>query len=292
MNRRNVLGNQIEESKTMWIVLIGLLVSMLQFVVYYITGGGLIGLLVGGLCLLLGSVGIHLLTGELEELFAYLLIPCTCLGSIGLFLPTLAGDVLPESTTVLFGAMLAWLLPVVYASICTWVEGNTLLPQFSSFYKKASVFFYLVYLAIFIYWFVSYSRVPAAEVTVQFIPFAGFAAYIDGIISDTVPVQRLISYLLERILLFLPYGFFVAMVGRKLFGILRLGLVLGLPIIVELLQYLLKFNSFDADDAIFSFLGGLIGMLGFLIFNGLFQKTTGKNFDGSEVDRDYYGRRI
>jgi len=33
-------------------------------------------------------------------------------------------------------------------------------------------------------------------------------------------------------------------------------------------------------------------MLGFVIFNGLFQKTTGKNFDGSEVDRDYYGRRI
>ena len=32
-----MIGNQIEESKTMWIVLIGLMVSMLQFVVYYIT---------------------------------------------------------------------------------------------------------------------------------------------------------------------------------------------------------------------------------------------------------------
>jgi len=292
MNRRNVLGNQIEESKTMWLVLIGLVVSILQFVVYYITGGGWLGLLIGGLCLLLGSVGVHLLTGELEELFAFLLIPCVFLGSIGLLLPMLSGEILPENTTVLLGAMFAWLIPVAYACVCTWMEGNTAVLQFASFYKKAAVFFYLVYLGIFIYWFMVYSRIPAEEVTVQFIPFAGFAAYIDGIISDTVPAMRLISYLLERILLFLPYGFFVAMVGRKLFGVLRLGLVLALPIVIELLQYLLKFNSFDADDAMFSFLGGLIGMLGFVIFNGLFQKTTGKNFDGSEVDRDYYGRRI
>ena len=46
------------------------------------------------------------------------------------------------------------------------------------------------------------------------------------------------------------------------------------------------------DDFIFSFLGGLIGMLLFVIFNALFQKTTGKNFDGSDIEKDYYGRRI
>ena len=124
------------------------------------------------------------------------------------------------------------------------------------------------------------------------IPFASFAAYIDGIISETVPVQRLLQYLLERILLFLPYGFFIAMVGRKLHSMLRLGLVLVLPVIVELLQYLLKYHSCDADDVIFAFLGGMFGMLLFVIFNVVFQKTTGKNFDGSEVERDYYGRKI
>ena len=82
------------------------------------------------------------------------------------------------------------------------------------------------------------------------------------------------------------------MAGRKIHSLLRLGLVLVLPVIVELLQYILKFNTFDADDIIFSFLGGLIGMLLFVIFNTLFQKTTGKNFDGSEIEKDYYGRRI
>jgi len=97
---------------------------------------------------------------------------------------------------------------------------------------------------------------------------------------------------MERVLLFMPYGFFIAMVCRKLHSLLRLLLVLFLPLLVELLQLLFQLNSCNADDVIFSFLGALLGMLGFVIFNSVFQKTTGRNYDNTEVERDYYGRRI
>ncbi len=292
MNRRNVLGTQIESSKTMWIVLISIVVSVLQFVIYYFTDGSGLGLVLAGLCILIGGAAVHFITGEQEELFSYLLIPFACLGSGGLLIPQLSGDILPQSSTVLIGCVLSWLIPVAYACVFTWAEGSSALPQFSGFYKKTTVFFYLVYFGLLIYWFVEYSRVPEEEVTVQLIPFATFAAFIDGMISDTVGLERLLGFLAERVLLFLPYGFFIAMIGRKLHSLLRLGLVLLLPILVELLQFLLKFSSCDADDAVFSFLGGLIGMFAFVIFNALFQKSTGKNFDGSEIERDYYGRRI
>ena len=292
MNRRNVLGNQIESSKTLWIVLISLLVTAIQFFVFYCLDGGWLALLLAGLCILLGGIAVHALTGELEEVFPYLLFPCLCNGGVGLLLPHLTGDILPDSTTVFAGCFLAWLLPVVYGCLFTWAEGGSALPQFSSFYKRVAIFFYVVYFGVLVYWFVAYSRIPKEEITAQFIPFATFAAYIDGLISDTVPVERMIQFVAERIGMFFPYGFFVAMAGRKIHSLLRLGLVLVLPVIVELLQYILKFNSFDVDDIIFSLLGGLIGMLLFVIFNVLFQKTTGKNFDGSEIEKDYYGRRI
>ena len=292
MNRKNVLGNQMESSKTLWIVLAGIVVGILQFVIYHFVGGGWLGFLLAGLCILLGGIAVHAITGELEELFSYLLFPCVCAGGIGLLVPMLEGEILPQAGTAFLGCFLSWLIPTLYACVFAWAEGNTSLPQFYSYYIKASLFFYLVYLGVFIYWFTSYSRIPSEDISAQFIPFATFAAYIDGIIAETVSVERLLQFLAERILLFLPYGFFVAMAGRKLYSLLRLGLVLVLPIIVELLQYLLKFNSFDADDAVFSFLGGLIGMVGFVIFNTVFQKTTGKNFDGSEIEKDYYGRKI
>lgn len=292
MNHRNVLGNQIESGKTLWIILISLLVTVIQFFIYYCVGGGWLGLLLAGLCILLGGIAVHALTGELEELFSYLLLPCVFTGGVGLLLPQLSGDILPEADTAFAGCVVAWLIPVVYGCLFTWAEGGASISQFSGLYKKSTVFFYLIYFGVLVYWFVVYSRIPEAEISAQCIPFATFAAYVDGVISETVPLERLFQFVAERIGLFLPYGFFVAMLGRKIYSLLRLGLVLVFPVIVELLQYILKFNTFDADDIIFSFLGGLFGMLLFVIFNALFQKATGKNFDGSEIEKDYYGRRI
>lgn len=292
MNRRNVLGNQMESSKTVWIVILGMLVTVLQFIIYYFVSDSWPGILLSAFCLLLGGILVHIITGELEELFSYLFIPCVLTGSVALLLPQMETTVFPESRIVYTGCFLAWLMPVLYACIYTWAEGSTALPQFLDFHKKASLFFYLVYFGVLVYWFVAYSRIPKTEITAQFIPFATFAAYIDGVLSGAVLPVRLFWFLAERIFLFLPFGFFVAMAGRKLHGLFRLGLVFAFPMVIELLQYILKLNSFDADDVAFSFLGGLLGILFFVIFNGLFQKTTGKNFDGSELERDYYGRRM
>lgn len=292
MSRRNVLGNKIESAKTMWIILIGMLVSAMQFMLYYVTNSSGLGILLSGLCVLLGGVIVHVITGELEELFSYLLIPCVCSGGVGLLLPHLQGAVLPQSREVFIGCILTWLIPVVYVCIITWAEGSSAMPQFSSFYKRAAIFFYFVYFGLLIYRFVILDRIPEENIKIQLIPFASFAAYIDGMISKTVPLERLLQFLAERVVLFLPYGFFVAMVGRKLHSLFRISMVLLLPVLIELLQFLLKFGSCDADDALFSFLGGLIGMLCFVLFNVLFQKTTGRNYDGSEIERDYYGRKI
>ena len=292
MGRRNVLGNQMEDSKTMWIVLLGLLVSALQYILFYYTESNWAGLLLAGAVILLGAIAVHVITGEMEEIFSYLLIPCICSGGLGLLIPQLEGSVLPKSNVMLLACVLSWILPVLYACLFTWIEGSPALARFSVFYKKAAVFFYVVYFVFLIYWSMVISRVPKNEITIQMIPFATFAAYVDGILSGTVPVERLLHFLAERVIMFLPYGFFVAMVGRKLHSLLRLGLVLILPIVTELLQYLFSVNSFDMDDMIFAFLGGMIGIVSFVVFNVVFQKTTGKNFDGSEVERDYYGRRI
>ena len=292
MGRRNVLGNQIESSKSMWIVLLGMIVSVLQLVIYQLINDGWLGLLLGGICLLIGSALIHFITGEQEELFSYLLIPCILSGCVGLLIPHSATQLFPSSGTVLTGALLAWLIPVLYACIFTWAAGLSALGQFTVFYKKASIFFYLVYFGLLIYWFGWYNRIPGTDVKVQLIPFASFAAYIDGMLTNAVSVERLVLFLAERILLFMPYGFLIAMVCRKLHSVLRLLFVFLLPLLLELLQLLLGFNTCSVDDVIFSLLGGLIGMLFFVIFNGMFQRIIGRNFDGSEVERDYYGRKI
>ena len=292
MNRRNVLGNKIEESKTIWVVIIAILVSAAVCIGFHFAGEGWLGMLLGCVFLLLGGILVHFVTGEQGELFAYMLLPGVFFGASGILIPHLSGAILPESRTMLIASVLAWVIPVVYAVVFTWVEGISAMAEFSDFYKKAVCFFYIVYFGLIVYDMTLRPYVTLNEPSVQLIPFATFAALINGVLHKTAGIGQLVEFLLIRIVFFLPYGFFIAMVCRKLMGLLRVLLLLVVPVLVELLQFMTRRGSCDADDVMFGFLGALFGMLFFFLFNWMFQSIVGRNFDGSEVERDYYGRKI
>lgn len=276
----------------MWVVVLGLLAAVIPFALFYFMGTGIATFLLVAAVMLVGSIGVHILTGEQGELFAFLLIPFCILGGSGLLIPYLEGAMLPESGAALTGCLLAWIIPMAYACIFTWAEGSLAIDDFARFYKRTSVLFYIVYFCILIYEVVFRYQGTVTESRMQLIPFATFAAYVEGFLTGVVSPDRILGFVLTRVALFLPYGFFVAMICRKLHGLLRLFLLIFLPFFVEILQYVFRWGACDMDDAVFAILGALIGMVGFFLFNMLFQQFTGKNFDASEVDRDYYGRKI
>lgn len=292
MNRRNVLGNRIEESKTLWVIITGILVTAIQFAIYHFVSGGWLGVLLSAVVVLIGSVVVHFITSEQEELVGYLLIPCTFSGVMGLLLPYVEIPFFPEGNVVLIGCLLTWLVPVVYAVIYTWANGNTEIAGFAKFYIRAIVFFYLVYFALMIYG-AFFRQIPAEDgSSTQWIPFATFAALVNGVMKDTVSVARVIEFLLNRVVFFLPYGFFIGLACRKLHGILRVILLLFLPAVLEMIQLLFQWGTCDVDDIIFRFVGGLLGFISFLLFDAAFQRFTARHFNGSEISRDYYGRKI
>lgn len=292
MNRRNVLGNQISESKTTWVVITGILETILLFVFYrFITIEWLTWLLmVAGI--LIGCGIVHALTGELIDLFAYLLIPSTFFAAMGVFRIYSSIWFLGESKSLFFISILVWLITVIYAVVCVWVRGSGSSLLFVPFYLRSTVFFYLVYFSLVVFGVFFYDKVAATDDMVQMIPFATFAAYIEAIIHEVIPWQALAYFLLYRAAFFIPYGFFVSMVCQKLHVAVRILILLILPGLIEIVQLLFRLNRCDIDELIFAFIGGLIGMLCFCVFNELFIHFTGKMYDGKEPDRDYYGRRL
>lgn len=292
MNRRNVMGNRIEESKTLWVIITGILVTMIQFAIYYFVSGGALGVLLSAVVVLLGSVIVHFITTEQEELMGYLLIPCTFSGIMGLLLPYAEIPFFPESQVVLLGCLLTWLIPVVYATVYTWANGNAEIDGFAKFFLRAVIFFYLVYFALVIYGAFFQQTVAEAGNGTQWIPFATFAALVNGVMKEAVPIGRVIEFLLNRVVFFLPYGFFIGLVCRKLHGVLRLLLLLFLPALLEMIQLLFHWGTCDMDDIIFRFIGSLFGFISFLIFDAAFQHFTARHFNGAEINRDYYGRKI
>ena len=292
MNRRNVLGNKIEASKSCWIVIMGIAITALQCLVNYHVGADWLRVLIFVLFMTAGSLAVHFITGELGELFTLLLIPVTFFGVLGIMLPFLSGAILPAARTVFLISVTAWVVPVVYAVIFAWSEGFSVMEEFAALYLKANVVFYVVYFGVVIYRLAS-AQIAAEDIRpVQMIPFATFAAYFDGLVKGTVSGAQMLDFLTGRVAFFIPYGFFIAMVARRLHGAIRILLLIVLPALLEVFQLVFSKGSFDVDDIIFSFLGGLVGMIVFYIFNTLFQNITNRNFDGSEVNRDYYGRKI
>ena len=82
------------------------------------------------------------------------------------------------------------------------------------------------------------------------------------------------------------------MVGRDFLAILRFIIIGIVPVGIEVGRFFFVQASCDIDNIIFGFLGALLGMFAFLGFNELFCYFVGKNFDGSDINRDYYGRKI
>lgn len=293
MNQRNILGSQTYEGKTTWIVIAGICVTALCYGICYVLGTGWLGILASSACILLGCGAVQLMTGELTELFAYLLIPCTFSGTMGILAAFSPISYLPSGRTLFLMAFLAWFLTVCYAVVAAWMRGNMTFLYFPVFYKRATVFFYIVYAGLIVYGLFFYDRIPLEETErLQFVPFATLAAYIEAILNDVVPLGALGYYLLYRAAFFVPYGFLIALVCARLHVAVRIALLAVLPLVIEAVQFAFRLNRCDIDDFIFALIGALVGMLSFLLFNSLFLHFTGKNYNGKDADREYYGRKV
>ncbi len=292
MSRRNVLGNQIEGSKTMWIVLVGILVSILQFGIYYFIGEGFLGMLFATGSVLAGGVFVHFIMEEQEELFSYLLIPCIFSGAVGIVLPYISGDFLPKSNTMFYFCIIAWFLIVLYATIYTLLNGVSEMETFTRFHKKSTIFFYIVYFGVLFYmvFFMSNNKTETQE-TLKLLPLDTVVTYIEQLVKGQDVVKEFLLFLQNQFLFFVPFGFLVGMLGRNLFVMLRFIIILVFPIGLEVVRFFIS-ACCDVDNAIFGFLGALLGMFLFFVFNELFCYFVGKNFDGSDINRDYYGRKI
>lgn len=73
--------------------------------------------------------------------------------------------------------------------------------------------------------------------------------------------------LFGNILIFIPYGFFVAMASRYRGFFKTFFYSFGLSLGVEVFQLITRVGSFDVDDILLNTLGGVLGYMIFLIFH-------------------------
>ena len=85
------------------------------------------------------------------------------------------------------------------------------------------------------------------------------------------------SNLFGNILIFVPFGFFIAMASSSRSFFKALFNSLGLSLCVEIVQLFTRVGSFDVDDILLNTIGGVLGYILFVVRNRIRRKHHVRN---------------
>lgn len=177
-----------------------------------------------------------------------------------------------------------WLIPTLHCYIRYMFGYSLRISHYRSYYTKNSILFTLCYLGIFIYGnfaegaFPSLYRAVSWSSNVNFTPFLTLSMEIEDYLYGIIPLRYILIYLASRILIFIPYGYYITLLTKKRSRLLKIILFLLFPALIELIQFFLYPSRSDIDDLIYGFIGSIIGSLLFYFVNVIFRSISGKEF--------------
>lgn len=138
---------------------------------------------------------------------------------------------------------------------------------FPIFFKISSITFLIFYIYAFSFtFFFDYQRLFMMQFHIRDLNLIPFVKTIIPYITGTAHTNFYtpIINMLSNILLFVPIGFYLGVFSKRLNIGLRISIIVGVPVLVEALQYIFACGTSDIDDVIINSLGGFLGVLVFL----------------------------
>lgn len=273
-----------------WIVILGILTILTQFTAYYFFSSVYIVIGISSLVLVICT---HILLEQslsYESSFTYTLL----ILFISLVITLLAffgkeQELIPYTDILLGIVVLNWSIPTLHCYIRNMFEYSTRVENFNTFFRNSSIIFILFYTGLLIYAFFAKDAFPWAYRAVaeqaNFTPFWSVATQIEDYLNKMTPLSDIFTYLTSRIFIYVPYGYYSILLLHRQPRVLRFVFLLLLPVIIELLQFILIPTRCDIDDIIYGLIGGLFGALWFYLNNFIFRMISGKNF--LEKNSDY-----
>lgn len=193
-------------------------------------------------------------------------------------------SIIPYSSLLFALSFVNWLIPTLHCFIRYMLDNSSRIQGFYSFYRNNSLVFILFYLGLTIYgillpnafqWFYT---IPLTFDSGNFIPFNILSTQIEQYIYQQLPLTDIIVYLASRIVIYIPFGFYIYLFTRKNSRILRVLLFLFLPVLFETIQFYYNPSYCDIDDIIFGLIGVILGGLLYLLKNFIYRMFSGKDF--------------
>lgn len=173
-----------------------------------------------------------------------------------------------------------WLIPLTYSTFRCLFDRGPRFVNFKSYFIKTSILFLLFYLFNLVYHTIfSPLQLPYGfdKQQIAFLPFLTTATHIEDFIYTGNGIGSLVGYIIKIFILFMPMGFYIALILKKNNFILKAFLVIIIPILFEIVPYVTQEYA-NIDSCIYRFFSLIIGVLCFQLLNGVFRYFTGEDF--------------
>lgn len=246
-------------------------------VLYYFFGMGTEAISGFGCAVLLGCLICFLAGKNFDSLILFAVFSLLWEG-IGYFLLFfLFFRWLPADPGLYWAPALGTFLTAAFGTAVRIFTKSRQLKNFNRFFILFNTALGTVYLGFLAYGlFISNADYSPATGKMQWIPFARLAEYIEDFIRGEGSAGAIVTYLLPRLLMYVPYGFYISVLLRENAVLLRLPLLFILPAAAEWAQWQFALGAADIDEVIFGIIGGIAGVLFYCLIDFISRKCSGR----------------
>ena len=157
-----------------------------------------------------------------------------------------------------------WFIPFGYCFIRDFCDRGPRFAEYLFFFYGMSILFLIIYAIALVKLLFVTPLLPPYETmdfgAHNFIPFMATGNYIEDALSHHASITKMITYMLEMIVLGIPAGFYIRVFLRNHSITPRIFTYLFLPFLFEFIQFLTGIGRADIDDYTFYLIGILVGI--------------------------------
>lgn len=173
-----------------------------------------------------------------------------------------------------------WLFPLLYSILRCLLDRGPRFVCFNSYFTKTSILFGIFYIwNLIFHTIISPLSLPYGfnQKGISFIPFLTTATHIEDFIYTGNGIESLAGYIIHLLILFIPMGFYIALLLKKSSFALKGILIFLIAVLFEIIPYVTR-GIANIDSCLYRFFGLLIGFLFYQILNAIFRHVTGEDF--------------
>lgn len=288
------MQRRINMESSSLIAILSIITILIQYVAYYFFASHILILLISCIILFVSTQMLLEHSISYETSFVYMGL----ITFIGLIITILSfssrgNSLLPYSGTMIAMLAINWMIPVIHCFLRNMLDYGTRIEGYLTFNLSTGIVFNLFYLGLIFYGCFTTKGFPWTYITVldnvNFTPLMSISILIEDFLMDNATLKEILIYLANRIILFVPYGYYVTMLLRRYNRPSKIIAIFIFPVILETLQFFTHRGICDIDDIIFALLGGLLGNILYHLINILYRIISGTDFLEDEANSRFSG---